>query len=134
MKGALPESLHELTVADVMLATPKTLPAATTVAEAREALANQHVQMLLLIDGTAFHGAVTNIPNDADPSSPVSEHVDAAAETLAPTESAEVAYERTSLSRHRRVVVLGANGDLLGLVCLNPTLTGFCTGRPGDPC
>jgi CBS domain-containing protein len=134
MEGALPESLHELTVADVMLGNPKTIPSGTTVGEAREALSDHHVQMLLLVDGTAFQGAVTSIPDDADPGSLVSEYVDPTTETLAPTESAEVAYERTSLSPRRRVVVLGEDGDLLGLVCLNPALTGFCTGRPGDPC
>jgi len=130
MQGALRESLHELTVADVMLASPKTLPVDTTVAEAREALANQHVQMLLLTEGTVFRGAVTSIPAAADPASAVLQHADATAMTIAPTASAEAAYQLASVSPHRRVVVLDSNGDLLGLVCLNPTLTRFCSGGP----
>jgi CBS domain-containing protein len=134
MEPALQESLHDLTVADVMLAGPKTLSVDTTVAEARAALADQHVQMLLLTEGTAFRGAVTSIPDEADPASPALRFVDPAAETIAPTEPAEIAYERTGLSPYRRVVVLDSNGALVGLVCLNPTLTRFCNGDPGGPC
>lgn len=117
-----------------MLATPKTLPVETTVAEAREALVNDHVQMLLFTEGAAFRGAVTGIPEEADPSSPALDYVDATAETIAPTASAEVAYEASSSSPHRRIIVLDAEGALLGLVCLNPARTRFCTGRPGDDC
>jgi CBS domain-containing protein len=134
MESALLESLNQRTVADVMLATPKTLPVETTVAEAREALANEHVQMLLLTDGAVYRGAVTGIPDDADPASAVLRYADPAAETIAPTESAEVAYERARLSPSRRVVVLDENGRLLGLVCLNVTLTRFCSGDPSVPC
>jgi CBS-domain-containing membrane protein len=129
---SLLDSLHELTVADVMLATPKTLPADTTVAEARSQLANSHVQMLLLTDGARFCGAVTAIPDDADPSAPALGHADPEAETIAPAESAETAYARASRDPHRRVIVLDSEGDLRGLVCLNPTLTRFCRGRGGD--
>ena len=134
MQGSLVDSLYELTVADVMLATPKTLPSDTTVLEAREALGRENVQMLLLSDGPVFCGAVTSIPDDADPASLVLPYANSAAETIAPTDSAKVAYERTRLSPHRRVVVLDSRGLLLGLVCLNSTLTQFCTGDPNVPC
>jgi len=134
MEGALLDSLHELTVADVMLATPKTLSAQTTVAEARNQLANSHVQMLLLTDGAVFRGAVTGIPEDADPSALALRYSDPDAETIAPTESAEAAYARTSRIPHRRMIVLDSEGILRGLVCLNPRCTGFCTGRGDDNC
>jgi len=134
MDTSLVESLHDLTVADVMLPTPKTLPADTTVAEAREALANQRVQMLLLLDGTAYCGAVTTIPDEADPAASALRYVDPAAETMAPTEPADIAYRRTTLSPHGRMVVLDSNGELVGLVCLNSTRTLFCTGDPRVPC
>jgi CBS-domain-containing membrane protein len=132
--GSLLESLHELTVADVMLATPMTLPSDTTVAEARAQLANTHVQMLLLADGDLFRGAVTGIPDDADPAAPALGYVDREAGTISPTEPAEVGYERTSRSPQRRLVVLDPSGALVGLICLNPGLTGFCRGRPDDDC
>jgi len=134
MEGALLDSLHELTVADVMLATPKTLSTQTTVAEARSQLANSHVQMLLLTDGALYRGAVTSIPDDADPSALALRYIDPDAETIAPTDPAEAAYERSSHSPYRRVIVLDSEGVLRGLVCLNPSRTGFCSGRAGDDC
>ena len=134
MAQSLPESLSGLTVADVMLKTPKTLPSDTRVAVAREALADDHVQMLLLTDGRVLRGAVTSVPEHADPASPALEYADPTTDTIAPTESAEIAYERTSLNPHRRVIVLDSNGELLGLLCLAPTLTRFCRGgcAPGS--
>ena len=128
--GLSVEAIHGLTAADVMLTTPKTLPSDTSVGEAREALADEHVQMLLIADGTVFRGAVTGIPEDADPLAPVVRHADPAAETIGPSEPAEAAFEQAKESRHRRVVVIDPDGTLLGLVCLNTTLTGFCTARP----
>jgi len=132
MDASSPEALRGLTARDVMLAAPKTLPCHVTVAEAREMLADDHVQMLLLTDGPVFRGAVTSLPDGADPASPALDHADPSAETIAPTESAEAAYERTSRSPYRRVIVVGPDGTLAGLLCLNPTLTRFCSGRPSS--
>jgi hypothetical protein len=126
-----PLSLRGLSVADVMLATPKTLPSETTVADARVALANEHVQMLLLTDGSVFRGAVTNIPEHADPAGAALEYADPDAETIAPTESAETGYTLTSRQPRRRVIVLGQEGALLGLLCLDETRTRFCAGPAG---
>ena len=129
--AAVPPSwLRGLSVADVMLTTPKTLPSDITVAEAREALANEHVQMLLLTDGAVFRGAVTDIPGHADPASAALAYARPDAETIAATDSAETAYTLTSRNPHRRVIVLD-HGALLGLLCLNETRTRFCTGRRG---
>jgi CBS domain-containing protein len=129
METSPPESLRGLSVADVMLPTPKTLPSRATVADARRALGNQHVQMLLLTDGSVFRGAVTGIPDHADPLSPALAHADPAPETIPPTESAELGFTRTSRNPHRRLIVLDGDGTLLGLLCLNTTLTHFCTRR-----
>ena len=57
----------ERTVADVMLRQPKKLPADVTVAEARAALERASMKMLLLVDGDRFYGAVTTIPDNAEP-------------------------------------------------------------------
>jgi CBS domain-containing protein len=125
---SLLESLRGLTVADVMLVTPKTSPADISVSVARVALADRHVQMVLLTEGRVFRGAVTEIPEGADPDSPAIAYADAAAETIAATEPAEAAYERTRRNPHRRVVVLGPDRELVGLLCLDRTLTKFCRG------
>jgi hypothetical protein len=95
-------SQQGLTAADVMLATPKTLSCNTTVAEARTALASEHVPMLLLTECAVFRGAVTSIPEHAEPPSPALPQAYPAAETIAPTESAEAAYEPT-FRRDRRL-------------------------------
>jgi CBS domain-containing protein len=133
MASTVPESLRGRTVADVMLASPKTLPPDASVADAREALADEHVHMLLFADGGSFRGAVTAIPEAADPGARALDHADAGPETIAPTASAEIAYERALRTPSRRVVVLGDGGELLGLLCLKRSLTGFCDGarRPG---
>ncbi len=127
--GLSAAALDGLTAADVMLATPKTLAPDASVRDAREAFSNEHVQMLLIGDGTAFRGAVTAIPDGADPLDAAVLYVDSDAETIGPGEPAEAAFEQAKRSPHRRVVVLDPGGALLGLVCLNTTLTGFCTAR-----
>jgi CBS-domain-containing membrane protein len=125
--GLAVAALQGLTAGDVMLPTPKTLRPDVSVQRAREALADEHVQMLLIADGTEFRGAITAIPDDADPLEPALRHVDQAAETTGPTEPAEAAFEQAKKNPYRRVVVLDQNRTLLGLICLNKTLTGFCT-------
>ena len=114
------------TAADVMVAAPKTLPGAVTVAAAREVLDDPHVQMLLLADGPVFRGAITRIPETADPGDGALRYADSTTETIGPNEPADVAFARTKLSPHRRVVVLDDDQNLLGLLCLDKTRTHFC--------
>jgi CBS domain-containing protein len=134
VETSLLESLRGLTVADVMLTAPKTLPPDTSVAVAREALADDHVQILLLGDGRDFRGAVTAIPERADAAAPALGYADAGAETIAPTETAEAGYERARRTPTRRVIVLDRGGQLVGLLCLKRSLSGFCTSgcRSGE--
>ena len=96
-----------------MLRRPKTLPASTTVTDARKSLESESVQILLLVDDTRFHGAVTAIPRDAGPDEPVSRYVD---------ESAPIVTEDTPVSQavgllpekaHGRIVVVDGE-DLAG--------------------
>ena len=116
-------------VADVMLRRPKTLPADVTVAHAREAFENQSVQMLLLVDGDRFRGAVTAIPEDAEADTRASDFVDVKAPVV--TQEMTVADALARLERRpsaRLVVVDGEN--LVGLVCLAKDGVTFC-GVPG---
>jgi hypothetical protein len=62
------ESLSRLTVADVMLARPKTLPSERRRRSCGSA-PRDHVQKLLVTDGRVFRGALTRIPEEADPAS-----------------------------------------------------------------
>jgi hypothetical protein len=47
-------------------------------------------------------------------------------EVISPNASADEAFERAAASPNRRVIVLDDDRNLLGLLCLNPTRTGFC--------
>ncbi len=116
-----------------MLRAPKTLPGDATVAEVRALLENPKVQMVLLADGRAFRGAITALPNDALADETAIVHAEPHPETIAPTESAEVAFRRASAAPHRRVIVLDDDGSLLGLLCLNRSRTQFCQTGDGTP-
>lgn len=122
--------------ADLMLREPKALPGAASVADVREALADPHVQMVLLADGRAFRGAITEVPDDAPGEAPALGFVDPAPETIAPDEPAATAYARTAQNSHRRLIVLDEGENLLGLLCLNESKTRFCRSAAedgGDP-
>jgi CBS domain-containing protein len=112
--------------ADLMLRDPKTLSGDASVGEVREVLANPKVQMVLLADGRAFKGAVTHVPADASPRDRALAYVDSDAATISPDASADEAFERASASPSRRVIVLDEDDNLLGLLCLNQSRTGFC--------
>ena len=114
-------------VADLMLRNPKTLAGDASVDEVRSQLANPKVQMVLLADGQAFRGAVTAIPDDAAPADLALAYAVNEPETLPPDASADEAFERAAASPHRRVIVLDGDDNLLGLLCLNQSRTGFCT-------
>jgi CBS domain-containing protein len=115
-----------VTAADLMLRHPKTLTSAASVAEVRELLANPKVQMVLLAEGEAFKGAVTHVPDDASPRDRALAYVDTDAGTISPDASADEAFERASASPTRRVIVLDEDDNLLGLLCLKASGTGFC--------
>jgi CBS domain-containing protein len=114
------------TAADLMLREPKTLSAEASVAEVREQFANPKVQMVLLADGRAFKGALTQIPADASPRDRAVSYVDTSVESISPYASADEAFERTAASPTRRVIVLDDDDNLLGLLCLNQSRTAFC--------
>jgi CBS domain-containing protein len=115
-----------VTVADLMLRNPKTLTAAASVAEVRELLANPKVQMVLLTEGGAFKGAVTHVPAEASPRNRALAYVDTDAATISPQASADEAFERAVASPTRRVIVLDEDHNVVGLLCLNRSRTGFC--------
>jgi CBS-domain-containing membrane protein len=119
-----------LVAADLMLRDPKTLAADASVAEVRDQLADPKVQLVLLTDGRAFKGAVTHIPPDAPPRDRALAYADDRIESISPNASADEAFERTSASPSRRVIVLDDARNLLGLLCLNANRTRFC-GVPG---
>ena len=129
--ASLSAPFGEQTVADVMLGEPKTLPAGATVGDARRVLHDDHVQLLLLADGRRFRGAIAEIPADADDDAPAARWAQAAPATIGPDEPASVGFERAKENPQRRIVVVDEDENLLGLLCLKASLTGFC-GRPPE--
>ena len=108
-----------------MLRQPKTLPADVTVLDARNALEHASVKMLLLVDGSRFHGAVTEIPADADPGEPAIRFASESTPTAKEDTPVSEALERIEHRPSGRLVVL--DGDrLVGLVCLTSDGTDFC--------
>jgi len=123
-----PERYRGLRVADVMLRQPKTAPSSATVGAVRALLGHPGVQMVLLADGALFYGAITEIPESALDDEDALTYAEPSPEALRADEPAVTAFELTSKNPHRRVVVLGEENELLGLVCLNQTRTRFCGG------
>jgi CBS domain-containing protein len=120
-----------LTVADVMLPHPKTLPSAASVGDVRALLQRPSVQMVLLADNGTFLGAITELPDNAVHDEPALPFADASPTSLRPEDDATTAFTVTEAHPHRRVVVLDDGNTLVGLVCLDETRTRFCGGGRG---
>jgi hypothetical protein len=121
-----PDILDDRSVADLMLTNPKTAAGDATVQQVRELLANPRVQLVLLADGRTFRGAVTEIPDDADPQGAALQFAQPEPELITAGESAAVAFARARQNPYRRLIVVDEHDTLLGLVCLNRAQTGFC--------
>ena len=129
---AAAEDFRGLTVADVMLRDPKTLPGTATVGDVRSMLVNPSVQMVLLADGREFCGAISELPKDASDDEQAVTYADGRPDSLSSSEPAPVAFELAAKNAHRRVVVLDDDG-LVGLVCLDASRTRFCGGARYRP-
>lgn len=109
-----------------MLRNPKTLPVDAPVSEVQAILENPSVQMVLLTDGPTFAGAITDLHPDAPPEQRAVDFADPDSDTIGPDEPASTAFARTAASPHRRLVVVGDDARLLGLLCLDASGTRFC--------
>jgi len=110
------------TVRDVMLAEARTIPPDTAVEAVRETFANPRVKLLLVAEDERFLGTLS--PGDVPASGTIAAGVNTAAETLSPDDGIEHALEL--LEHTSRVPVVGADGRLHGLVCLNKGKSAFC--------
>jgi CBS domain-containing protein len=113
-------------VRDVMLASPRALPADATVADARAAFANPKERLLLVCDGERFVAGITRADIEgADDGAPVTSVAAAATPTLAPEDDVAAALEIVG-DAVERVPVVDGDGALRGLVCFNPRGSYFC--------
>lgn len=118
------------TVADAMVRHPKTLPSVASVDEALAAFDDDHVHLLLLVDGSRLVGTLTrgDLPSVAGA---VVGHACAfatlAGRTVAPTAHVEQAMAEMAAAGVRRLAVVDDEDCLLGLLCLKRRGDGFCS-------
>ena len=80
---------------------------------------------------TTFAGAITDLPPDALPEQRAVDFAEPDPDTIGPDEPASTAFARTAASPHRRLVVVGDDARLLGLLCLDAACTRFCGATGG---
>jgi CBS domain-containing protein len=110
------------TVADVMLAEARTIPPSTPVADVRATFENPSVKLLLVTDGDRFLGTLA--PDDLPEAGTIEPAIDARTPCLRPGDGIPRALEL--LEHTSRVPVVGEDGRLHGLVCLNRSKSAFC--------
>ena len=117
------------TVADAMITIPKTLEVDISIAEARHALGDAHVHMLLLTRDGVLHATLVreDLARDLDPRRPAVTLGIVAGRTIGPDRSLDEARRLLDRSSFRRLAVIDPMGALLGLLCLNRSRQRFCT-------
>lgn len=128
------------TVLDVVVRWPKTMPPDATVAQARAALADDHVHMLLITAEGRLVGTLVraDLPPEVPDDDPAIERATLQGRTVGPDVATEEVRELLVSRGQRRLAVVAQDGSLLGLLCLKRKLTGFCSdadvrARAGDP-
>ena len=116
-------------VADAMITAPKTLGVETSLADARRALTDTHVHMLLLTRDGLLHGTLVreDLSRGLDPRRAAVSLARLAGRTIGPEQSLEEAARIMDRSSARRLAVTDPTGRLLGLLCLNRTRQRYCT-------
>ena len=118
-----------MTVGEVMIAKPKTLPGDAIVADVRGAFENPSVRTVLLADDGMFRGAIERdlLPAEAGADEPASRYVEDDPVTTTPAVPISEAIELLDARPEPRLIVLDDDGATLrGLVCFNRSSSGFC--------
>lgn len=116
-------------VFDVVVRLPKTLGSDASVAQARAALQDDHVHMLLITDdegrllGTITRDDLTGLDSGA----PALQHAVLRDRTIDPATPAAEALRLMTARGERRRAVVDHDGHLLGLLCVQRRLSGFCS-------
>lgn len=119
----------ELSVGDVMVRRPKTMPASASVADLRRTFANPHVVSALLVDGACFAGLVNrvDVPDAVRDDAPARDFADVEVVTVRPSTPLPEAVKALDMEGSRRLVVVADDGRTLeGLLCLDESRSSFC--------
>ncbi|QSE90766.1 CBS domain-containing protein [Rhodococcus pseudokoreensis] len=118
------------TVGDAMVTCPKALQRTATVGEARRHFDDDHVHMLLVIEGDVLLGAIVR-DDMTDPrlrdDEPVLTVSGLVGRTVRPEEPAGKVHARMVASGTRRLAVVDDDGVFRGLLCLKRSHRGFCS-------
>lgn len=118
------------TVREAMIHRPKTLPATASLAQARQALADGHVHLLLLVEGERLVGTIDrdDLADVLDDGAvPAATYAVLTGRTTGPDADAEALRHDLRDAQARRLAVVEEDGRLLGLLCLKRTGAGFCS-------
>ena len=118
-----------MTVGDVMIQRPKTVPGDVTVADVRAAFDSPAVRTVLLADSDRFIGAIERdgLPGEAADVELAERYVEPRPTTVTPDTPMSVAVEMLERRGEPRLIVLDADGvTLRGLLCANAEGTRFC--------
>lgn len=118
-----------MTVGEVMIRQPKTLPADARLGDVRRLFERPNIRTALLADGGRFAGVIerSGIPEDAPDDAPASDYVEVGTVLASPSMPMREAVGLMQGRDELRLVVLDEDGvTLRGLLCANSTATGFC--------
>jgi CBS domain-containing protein len=118
-----------MTVGEVMIAKPKTLPADTTVGDVRRVFENPSVRTVLLAENGTFRGAIERdlVPADAPAERAARPYAQVEPVTVTPAMSIPEAIDLLDSREEPRLIVLDEDGTTLrGLLCFNRSSSGFC--------
>ena len=122
-------TLTSALAADVMVRAPKVHGPALTVGECRVALDDDHVHLLLLVEDGRLLGTLArgDVPESAPSSAPALHFSVTSDRTVGPAEPVDPLREAMLAAGVRRLVVVGSQGAVLGLLCLKHHCGGFCS-------
>jgi len=119
----------EMTVEEVMIRAPKTLPADALLSDVRQMFERPSIRSVLLADGERFAGVIERdgLPAEVPDDAPARPYADLDVLTVTPTMPMRDAVPLLDARDEPRLVVLDEDGvTLRGLLCGNTTATGFC--------
>jgi CBS domain-containing protein len=128
--GRLPrDRAMRMTVGDVMIANPQTLPADALVADVRRMFDRPSQRTVLLAEGGIFRGAIERdgLPAGASEDEPAARYADTAVPTATPGMSMTEAVALLDDRPEPRLIVLDEDGmTLRGLLCFSRGSSEFC--------
>jgi CBS domain-containing protein len=118
-----------MSVGEVMIRAPKTLPADALIGEVRHMFERPSMRSVLLADGERFAGVIERdgLPAEVPDDAPARPYARADVLTVTPSMPMRDAVPLLDGRDEPRLVVLDEDGvTLRGLLCGNSTATGFC--------